>query len=364
MMWSKRITLALAATVLITLGVGTPARAVGRFQPIVAHLNGDRLPDRATLTRNPGSPTNCVVSLEAGRRGGGYQLPRRHTYLTLPGAGSYCPDLGTAVRMSSTRVDLVVGWFYGRPPTIQNDLLILRDFRVGTGARTILQPSFIGSADFNGDGREDVYEWTDQGDGLLTFLRTAAGTLTPGPIRYCSGRPDPHVAKFDANNASDLVVGYIERCGTYETGVAVIMDNGTSVDLQRDASGLKSWSVRVGDFDQNRINDVVTTGNDKVITHFIGVGNGTFMASPRPNPDRVTASRSRPVTIPVLANDFATSAATIRVITPPRYGRAVVANRRVVYVPNKGVTRADRFVYQLTDDGRSRNATVTISLTP
>ncbi|GAB3814884.1 FG-GAP repeat domain-containing protein [Micromonospora zhanjiangensis] len=362
---SKWITV--LAAVLFAVGVAAaPASADGRNDPIAADLNGDGLTDRVTLDAVPGPVTNCAVVVELAKPGGGYQAPQPHVYLTLPGARNYCPDLGTAVRVSSTRTDLVVGWFSGRPPEAGSDLLVIRDFRVVGGAMGIFQPSVIGSADFNGDGRQDVYEWTDQGDGFQTFLTSGIGTLTRGPVRYCSGRPDPHLADFNRNRATDVVLGYIEGCPGYTTGVVVILDDGRQVDLQRDTFGDRTWAVGVDDFNRDGRDDVVTTDDHGTVTHFFGNGDGTFVAGPRPSPDRVsirrTAGRANAV-IAVLANDLATRRATVSIVTPPAYGRAVVSRGRIVYTPDPGGGRADRLVYRLTDDGRSRNAAVTITFT-
>ena len=364
-MWVRRVAvLATAAALAAAGGAVSPAWAGGQGEPMYGDLNRDGVADRAVLTATGSG--DCVVAVSLGRRGGGYQAATTHRYLNVPDGN--CPDLGVAVDLGADRiVELVVGWFAGHPSTTRWDLLVLRDFRVSTGfTTTILQPSFIGLADFNGDGRQDVYEWTDQGDGFVTYLNTATGGLTPGPVKYCSGSPDLHLADLNRNGAMDVVIAYFEGCGAYFSGVVAVLDSGRVVDLEADAEGAATWTTSVSDVNADRIPDVVAVNRVTGRTdHFIGRGDGTFVPATRAVPDRITVAAARRTSLAVLANDYATTQAKLTIVTPPAYGRVEVTHSRtVVYVPGGAGAKSDRFVYRLTEYGRTSSAAVTLRMAP
>jgi len=160
-------------------GVSTPVFAGGQGDPLFGDVNGDGIVDRVTLV--DGGPGLCDVSVALGDGSGGFGPPTTYTY-AKPGTP--------------------VGWW----------------------VQAIYQPSEIALADFNGDGRQDVYEWTDQGDGFRTFLNTSDGRLVPGPVQFCSGRPDFELADFDADGAMDVLIAYIEGCSGPFMGVVVVLD--------------------------------------------------------------------------------------------------------------------------------------------
>jgi len=245
---------------------------------------------------------------------------------------------------------------------VDNDLLVLRDFQPDGGFQAIYQPSEIALADFNGDGRQDVYEWTDQGDGFRTFLNTSDGRLVPGPVQFCSGRPDFELADFDADGAMDVLIAYIEGCSGPFMGVVVVLDDGTVVQLQDAELSQGLWSAVVVDADGDGVLDVRTVNGDTgEVTHFIGRGDGTFVAAPTAVDDAVQILRKQSTVITVLANDAATTGATVTIVTAPRYGSVIVTPaREVLYVRTQGHLRTDTFSYRLTDDGKTDTATVTV----
>jgi hypothetical protein len=364
-MWGKRIATMTAVVALATVGAMAPdtAWAGGQGDWLRGDLNRDGLVDRAAL--GVATSGDCTVSVHLGRPGGTYLPATTYRYLRPPNAESGCPDLGVAVDLGGDGItELLVGWFSGRPPTMAHDLLVLRNFRVATGFQAIFQPSYLGLADFNGDRRQDLYEWTDQGEGFVTYLNTATGGLTAGPVRWCSGRPEFRLADLNRNGAMDVVIAYTEGCGAYFSGVVVLLDNGTAVHLEGDVDGMAFWTVAVSDVNRDHILDVVTanqvTGR---IDHFIGRGDGTFVAATRAVQDKVTVTGTKQATIQVLANDYATTAAKLTIVTPPKYGRVQLTGARsVIYIPGRAAARNDRFVYRLSEHGRSSSAAVTIRL--
>ncbi len=213
-MWRKRIATVVVVTMLVAVGATAPAWAGGPSEPIYGDLNGDGVLDRAQL--GTVRPSSCSVLVELGRPGGGFLPPHRYTY-PVPGEGILaCPDLGVAVNLGGDGgTELVLAWYAGPPWRVDFDLLVLRDFTPAGGFQAILQPSYIGLADFNGDRRLDVYEWTDRGQGFATYLNTGTGTLVPGPVRYCAGPLAYRLADFNGNGAMDVAIAYIQGCGEF-----------------------------------------------------------------------------------------------------------------------------------------------------
>jgi len=81
-------------------------------------------------------------------------------------------------------------------------LMVLRNFEPAAGFAGLEFPNFIGSADFNGDGRTDIWESTDVEDRLKTFTNTPGGTLVPGAIDVCSRAGYPAHVLADFNGAA------------------------------------------------------------------------------------------------------------------------------------------------------------------
>ena len=363
-MWRRRIAMVAAAATIIALGAAVPAWAGGPGEPLYGHLNSDQVTDRAWLGAAP--PHNCSVLVEIGRPGGGYLPPHRYTY-PGPGGGAStaCPDLGVAVDLDGAgAAELVVGWYNGRPGGSAHDLLVLRDFTVSGGFRAIRRPNFTGRADFDGDRRPDLYQWTDQGQGFATYLNGGTGTLVPGPVRYCAGWLDHHLADFDRDGAMDVAIAYVQGCAGNTRGVVVVLDDGTVVDLQGVLGGQQSWAIHVLDADRNGIPDVLTyyqpTGE---LTTFLGIGDGTFVASPLAAPDAVTVSGTGPTRIPVQANDYGSTRARVSIVTAPTFGTVrVTAGRAVIYTPADSPGRTDQFVYRLTQDGKTSDGRVMVKI--
>ncbi|MBE1484744.1 Ig-like domain-containing protein [Plantactinospora soyae] len=360
------IAVAAAAATACVLVLGSSIALAGRpGEPIVADVNGDGLPDRAELGAVVGTGTACRVVVRLGLAGGGLGQPQAYSFLFLPAAEPNCPDMGVGLDLDGDGADeLAVAWYAGPPTTMTYTLLVLDNFRVARGFDTIYQPSYIGTADFNGDRRQDIYEWTDQGEGFATYLNTGTGLLVPGPVRYCAGPLTPHLANFNGNAAMDVVIAYIEGCGGYFSGVVVVLDDGSQVNLQHDLDGLTSWTVDVIDTNHDGLPDVTTYNQvTGMITTFISVGNGTFVRSPVAIRDYPTVSGVKATGIQVLANDYATDRAKVTIWAPPRWGTVkVTTNRTIIYTPNPVHGRTDVFIYRLTQDGRTSNAAVSLKI--
>lgn len=366
-MWGKRITmiLAAAATLILAASAGPAHARGGQGEPLLGDLNRDGLVDRVTFTGSA-LTGQCPIRVEQGRAGGGYQSTRTYAFPIPGGAAGYCPDMGVIVDLGGDgTVEIVAAWFDGRPPGVDTDLIVLRDFTPVDGFAGIFQPSFIQLADFNGDGRQDVYEWTDQAEGLISFLNTSDGRLVPGPVRFaefCTPDPDFELADFHRNGGRGLAIAYFDGCGSGASGVAVVGWNGVRMDLERDPLGEVFWRQDVRDANGDGIPDV-RTDNDNTgeVTHFNGLGDGRFVESPRAIADRPYVSVTAPTAIRVLANDHATRQATVTITIQPKYGRAKVnADRTVTYTPLRPHDGGDRFVYRLNQDGKQNTTSVAV----
>ncbi|MEQ4301331.1 Ig-like domain-containing protein [Plantactinospora sp. B6F1] len=347
-----------------------PVWAAGRGDQVLGDVNGDGFTDRVTLGLV--RPDLCSVIVEYGTASGEYRLPVAFVYLRPGGTGmgTRCPELGVAVDLDADRTEeLVVAWYPGPPPTVPYNLMVLdTSFQPSFGlVSAIFAPYYLGTADFNGDGREDVYSVTDQGQGIETYLNLGNGTLTQGPAGWCARPFDYELTDFDLDGATDMVNSYTERCmsPTPISGVAVVLDDGTPQELQRDPIGVETWITRVVDANGDQIPDIRTESRlTGAVEHFIGIAGGRFVRAPKANTDSVTLTGTKAVTIYVLDNDQATSQVRVTITNPPRYGTArVISGGRIIYTPraNHGVT--DRFTYQLTEDDRRSSAVVYLRFT-
>lgn len=368
-MWGRRV-IAVGAAVLVLLSWyvcpgGQPGWAGGPGEPIVADLNGDGRLDESRLGYTIGATTTCTATVRLGLAGGGFGAPVTYPYLTLPATEPNCPDLGVGLNLDDDAPhEMVVAWFAGPPAAVSDTLLALDNYRVSRGFAAIYRPSFVGTADFNADGRLDVYQWTDQGEGFATYLNSGTGHLIPGPVRYCSGPHTHRLADFDSDGAMDVVIAYLEGCADFFTGVVVVLDDGNLIDLQGDLDGLRSWTVEVTDANADGVPDVTTYDQyDARVTTFIGTGVGTFVAAPVAIRDYPTVSGVKATGIRVLDNDFATTRARVTIWSPPRYGTVVVTtSRTIIYTPHPVHGTRDSFVYRITDEGRTSNAAVSLRI--
>jgi hypothetical protein len=245
--------------------------------PLLGDLNGDGVEDRATLG---GNDTECTVTVELGNGAGGFLPGETYAYPNTSYA-PYCPDMGVIVDLGGDGVsELVLAWFWGRyDNTDPSDLLVLRDFTPVDGFSAIWQPSQIGTADFNGDGLVDVYEWTDQGDGFQTYLNTPTSELVLGPLHHAGEPGDYYIVDVDEDGADDLVMSFVSYSSEPAVGVVVVLDDGTTTYLQREGVGETWWSVEVSDRNGDGHLDVVTTGHDTgEVVVFRGDGTGAFRA--------------------------------------------------------------------------------------
>jgi hypothetical protein len=357
----------LVATVTAVVATAPNAAAGGQGDPLKGDVNGDGLVDRVMLGRAPGQ---CTVRVRHGQPGGGYGPAQTHAYPQPSPTESYCPDLGVIVDLGGDGVvELVLGWFAGPDSAIGYQLLVLRDFQPVGGIRSrVYAPSAIETADFDGDGRQDVYAYSDQGGGFISFLNTADGWLTPGTAVFelC----DPfgfELADFSRSGGRELLIWYPSGgCGDEPAGVSVVDEYGHRIDLERASPPWfdESWRADALHANGDRVPDVRTENLETgEITHFLGSPYSTFfIESPWAVFDRAEVSRSRPTRIRVLDNDFVTRQATVTVASQPKFGTARLnPDRTITYTRTTDGHGGDRFTYRVDQDGKSQTTAVSLS---
>jgi hypothetical protein len=361
----------LVALAVSVTGAARPALAGGPFEPIVGDVTGDRVPDVVVLTAAPAARSAAAVTLlcqaqvRPGLPGGGEGPPRTYTYLTLP-SDQPCPDMGTAADVNGRGIDeLMLTWFGGPPPVVPDSMLTVQDFRVVAVTNAQQLPSYVDNGNFNDDGLEDIYEWSDEGEGYATFLSNGDGTFRPGPEKWCATPRRLHIRDLNHNARQDALISYYDKCDDHSSGVVVTLDDGSSQVLQTDPTGERTWASSVVLANADRYPDVRTVEDGTgAVTYFVNTGSGRFVRAPVAVPDLATTRDTVPVTIPVLANDYVGPTATVGVVTPPRHGSVrVTATREIVYTPQPNQVTPDQFVYQVDEEGRSSRATVTVRLT-
>jgi hypothetical protein len=254
------------------VGVGGLPAGAHPVPPVLGDLDGDGLVDRITLD----GAADCAITVEPGLAGGGYGAPQVNPWSLVPGEpNELCPDRGAVVDLGGDGVaELVLTWFSGGPEGYPHELVVLRDFVVVAGYDGMSMPSTLATRDLDGDGLVDLYETTGQGEGFRSFLNTPSGGLVDGPLRACFDSAFWEFADFDEDGRDDLVMVHEGVCGERTQGIAVVLDDGTQVDLSEDAVwGEPSAADINGDGHQDVTVTVQATGDTIV---WAGHGDGTF----------------------------------------------------------------------------------------
>ncbi len=349
----RRAALAFAATAGLLLAPGT-AWAGGLDEPLVGDINGDGMADQAVLG---GSNGNCFADVSLGLAGGGFAEPTRYTY-TASDWPDYCPDMGVIADLSGDgTAEILLTRFYGGGTILIFD----SGFAPGQTFSAAQQlPSGIDKADFNGDGLDDIYEQTDEGEGISLFYGVPGGGLVAGPSYPDVWWPNVGVTDLDGDGQADIVMAYRDDDANVG-GVRVVFSGTQAVDLVNDPSGSTYYSTSIGDVSGDGRPDVTVSSTDgdgvaQPVKHWISLaGRHELRAAPTARPETVVVRRGGTVTVDVLANDSVTTAGVVSIVHRPWKGFASVgADRQITFVAprTKGVQHV---LYAVTDDG----ATVT-----
>ncbi|MDG4829010.1 VCBS repeat-containing protein [Solwaraspora sp. WMMD1047] len=360
-MWTRRTAL-ICAVVLGAAGLVGPAPAAARVgaESISGDITGDGIADRISLL---GFFDLCTIEVEPGLPAGGYGPSVRHDYRPpapwRPGDG--CPWAVVLVDLGADR----------RPELVLADhpydrLLIVRGFRVVSTYRGGFDgPGELGLADFDGDGRPDLYVGAE--NGFSTHLNPRGNRLVAGPMRFCSTPPEVALTDLDGDGRTDAVLSYLGTClEDTEAGIVVVLDHGRTVQLRSEAELELLPIAEIRDDNGDGHPDVDTLIEESGIrVLFHGGGDGTF----RPSPPRVITNhdvayvhRALPTPVVIRTNDYASERAVLTITFPPSYGRVFLDGRKeLVYLRTVRHGEPDRFGYRLTEpDGGTDRATVTV----
>jgi len=270
--------------IFLTIPLIAPAAASAgnRFQPIFGDLNSDGLLDRVTLGPELGTPSgtpNCTVNVEYRRPDGSYGAPVTHTYTSPWRQLPLCPNMGEAINLAKNgQIELVLtSW----SATAQPELLVLRNFKLVAVFNALDFPNTIRSADFNGDGRMDLWESSDETLRLKTFTNVPDGTLVPGPIDVCSYDSIPaHVfADFNGDRGQDFLA--VIRCGVTFSAEVLFGNGQPVVTLASKGPFAGTFRVFAGDINYDLIPDAVvadvaSNGTIVATRYFQNDGHGGF----------------------------------------------------------------------------------------
>ncbi|WP_026425252.1 FG-GAP repeat domain-containing protein [Actinokineospora inagensis] len=207
----RKLVAALSAVALTVL-IPATATAGGNDEAVIGDITGDSLPDRITFGR--AWDNNCMVVVEPGKPGGGYDWGQTYLYESPVSYEPYCASMGELVDLGGGVKELVTTNFWN-----DGDAGLVA-LRLENNAITVVgkyagvpDPNFVQQADFTGDGRGDVWVYSDQYWRLRSFNTTSTGDLVPGSISECTGRAPQYVlADFDGDGGQDMLAAL--DCGT------------------------------------------------------------------------------------------------------------------------------------------------------
>lgn len=285
-----RLSLLTMSAVIVSVGAGLtmPASSSAAvhdttFPTIVADLNGDGIPDHATLGAIGDATTRtCTVTVRLGRPNGTFGPPAVHTYTSPVTSPPSCPDVGVAVKLGNhKRFDLVTGFNFGF-----GEVLVLHDFRPAGLFQGVIQPDVLRTADFNGDGRQDVIEISGEEGAVTSLINTRHATLVPGPVHTCASHPQYVLADFNGDGGQDMLI--FARClfRTVGVSVQVLFGNGQSpVTLLSSRELSQNYTVFAIDLDYDGVPDVgvISSLNGTTsVSYFHNDGRGNFTPVPGP----------------------------------------------------------------------------------
>jgi hypothetical protein len=271
----------LAAVAVLGMSFASPGTASADLvgQTITADLNGDGVPDHATLGQ-VGTTNSCTVTVQHGIAAGGFGSAHVHTYTSPEALSPFCPDIGVAVKLGShKKFDLVTGFSFGG-----QDVLVLHKFQPAGTYSGLVEPSFFRTADLNGDGRQDIIEGSSQVSGLRTFLNSSTATLTAGPIGECvqfhGSGPQYVLADFNGDGGQDMLLSSFCIQQNPAVRAEVLFGNGqTKTILDSTNDSTVSYVVFQIDLDYNGIPDagvIQTAAGVTTVRYFHNNGAGAF----------------------------------------------------------------------------------------
>lgn len=265
------VAIGLAAAVL------TPASASAAMTPrtITVDLNGDGIPDQVTFGQ-VGNTTTCSVTVARGRADGTFGRPKEHDYTTLEQSAPYCPDVVVAVKLGNhNKYDFVGGFSFG-----YSDMMVIHDFRATAIYHGVIQPDVFRTADFDGDGRQDIISISSQVTTLAEFHNNADGSLTHGPIYECADHPQYALADFNGDGGQDMLLSDICPSRRDILHAEVLFGNGQApVILDSSTDYNAHWTVFSIDVNYDGVPDagvIEVAGGVTTVKYYVNDGHGVF----------------------------------------------------------------------------------------
>jgi hypothetical protein len=261
---------------------------------ITADMNSDGIPDQVQLG-DVGGPTSttCSVTVSLGKPGGGFGTPMVHTYTSAEAQGPFCPDTGVAMKLGNeTKPDLVTSMNFG-----YRDLIVLHNFQPSAiFTAGVIQPDWLRTADLNGDGRQDLIEWSNQESDIATLINTPQGTLVRGPFNAVTMRsggtgqfgPQYVLADFNRDGGQDMLLS-VNNPMSFAAPISaeVLFGNGQApVVLASTGDSRATWTVFSIDLDFDGLPDagvIEKSGTGVTTTQYFrndGTGHFTPVATP------------------------------------------------------------------------------------
>lgn len=275
---SVRLLLALVLGLSITAILPATASAATTLRTITVDLNGDGIPDQVAFGQVAG--TTCSVTVSHGKADGTFGKPQEHDYTTLEKFSPYCPDVVTAVKLGNhKKYDFVGGFSFGG-----QDMMVIHNFQATATYPGLYQPDTIRTADFDGDGRQDLIEISGQEDDLQEFHNNADGSLSRGPVGECAFHPQYVLADFNGDGGQDMLLS--DNCPPRINSISaeILFGNGqAAVTLDTTSNYNATWTVFSIDVDYDGVPDVgvaETASGATTVKYFRNNGHGAFTPWP------------------------------------------------------------------------------------
>ncbi|CRK62113.1 hypothetical protein [Alloactinosynnema sp. L-07] len=264
----------------VALSLVAPGTAAAGNTTFYGDLNGDGRSDRITLGSTGSARTDCTITVSYRIVGSIFRAPVVYPFTSPAPYAPFCPNKGEAVDLGGDGVvELVTTHFIWTVAGKQ--ILVLRNFVPWYETTGVSFPSTINQVDFNGDGRKDIWESSDQTMQVRSYLNTTSSTLVPGPISVCNSTSQPqHVfADFNGDGGQDMLM--YRRCEYSYAGAELHFGNGgTPVVFASTTTVSTKYEVYRADFDYDGVVDVgvITqpSGGPVTVRHFRNNGAGVF----------------------------------------------------------------------------------------
>jgi len=266
---SRRLTLTLAAVIVLSLGASTALAQV----PIVNNplVPGQKAPGSATFTltvNGEGFASNAVVKWN------GTVLTTTFVKSSKLTASVPASDLVTA---GTATVTVVNGTGVASNPA--HFQVVKNGYTAAFGKldySTDITPQDVATADFNGDGNLDLAVST--GNNTISILLGNGTGAFPTHVQYGVPGNPVSIITGDFNGDGKVDLATVDQ---FQSQVSIILGNGdgTFQAHKEFATGTKPVALAAGDFNgDGKLDLVVVDNNASQVSILLGNGDGTFQA--------------------------------------------------------------------------------------